>query len=125
MATVQEIESRRDRVLEKIRSIRSMRRGSVHEQQLKVPHKGKAEPVLRGPYYVHTRSEKGKTVSVRLTTQQELRQARDDVAAHKRFVQLCQEFEQLTEQLGELERRSDAAPPKKKPRKSRSNKIEK
>jgi hypothetical protein len=107
MNTIQDIESMRDRILAEMRSIRSMRRGTLTEQYLRVPHKGKKEPVLRGPYYVFSRKEKKKTVGYRLTTPEELEAARRDVAAHKRFVTLCREFEEWTERLGALDRQGE------------------
>ena len=89
-----------------IRAIRSMKRGTINEQYMKVPHKGKEQPVLRGPYYVFSRREGGKTVSERLTSPAALASAKADVAAHKRFVALCKEYEILTEKLGTIERNS-------------------
>ena len=103
MNAIEEAEDRRGAILEEIRDIRRMRRGSVNEQYLKVSHKNEKEPVLRGPYYVFTRSEKGRTVSWRLRTQADIEQAQEDVAAYKRFKLLCQELEELTERLGDLE----------------------
>lgn len=96
-----QLESRRNAILEEMRSIRSMRRGTINEQYLKVPRKGK-EPALRGPYYVLSRREGEKTVSWRLSGA-ELEKAKADVAAHKRFMLLCKEFEELTTHMGELE----------------------
>ena len=104
MDTVRQLEQRREWILDQLRQIRSMRRGTVNEQYLNVPHKGRVQPMLRGPYYVFSRSEGGKTVSRRLTNPQQVEQARADVAAHQRFIALCREFEQITEQLGQLER---------------------
>lgn len=104
MKKVQEVEARREAVLQEIRSIRSMKRGTLNEQYLKVHRKGLQEPALRGPYYVLSRSEGTKTVSERLRTPLQIQQAKRDIAAHKRFVQLCKEFEVLTEQLGVLSR---------------------
>ena len=103
MDTVQDLERRREAVLEQMRSIRSMRRGTVNQQYLKVPHKGRAHPGLCGPYYVLSHKEAGRTISHRLSAVQ-VEGARADVAAHKQFVELCREFEKLTAQLGELER---------------------
>jgi hypothetical protein len=102
MSTVRELETRRNAILEEMRSIRSMRRGTINEQYLKVPHKGKKEPVTRGPYHLFSRREGNKTVGYRLTTQEELEQAQKDVTAHKHFIELCKEFESLTEKMGEL-----------------------
>jgi hypothetical protein len=62
-------------------------------------------------------------VSRRLKSPAELEQAREDVAAHKRFVSLCEELETVIEKLGELERESDQPEAKKKRRRSPSSKI--
>jgi hypothetical protein len=51
MSLLQNLEKRREKILEQIKNIRFMRRGTINEQYLKVPQKGK-EPLLRGPYYV-------------------------------------------------------------------------
>ena len=40
--------------------------------------------------------------------------ARREVAAHKRFVELCQQYQQLTERLGQLERAGGGDPKKKR-----------
>jgi len=103
MDTVQELERRRNEVMKQMLAIRSMRRGTVNEQYLKVRHKGQSEPGRCGPYYVLSRKQAGRTISQRLPAAQ-VEQARNDVAAYRRFVALCQEFERLTEQLGQVER---------------------
>ena len=125
MIYVKDLESRREAILEEMRAIRSMKRGTINEQFLKVPHKGRKEPVLRGPYYMFTRREGGRTVGKRLTTPAELAQVRADLAAHKRFIALCKEFGELTEKLGELERLGKDDDQKKKRRSSPSNKTRK
>ena len=102
---IQEVETRRNIILEEMRSIRSMRRGTLNEQYFKIHLKGKKETRLQGPYYVLSRREGEKTFSQRLRSSAELEQARKDVAAHKRFVALCREFEQLTTRLGDMERK--------------------
>ena len=125
MKAVQQIETRREAILGQMRAIRSMERGSINEQFLKVAHKGKKEPVLRGPYYVISRREGNKTVGYRLKTPRELARAREDVQRHKRFQELCQDFERLTEQLGRLERELTEAEEEKKGLKSRSKRTPK
>lgn len=123
MNPIQQLEERRDAILEQMRSIRSMRRGTINEQLLKVRHKGKDKPVSRGPYYVLSRRQKGKTVSQRLTSREELKQAQKDVDAYKRFVSLCRQFEELTERLGQIERESDELKQEKKRPNSRSSRT--
>ena len=104
MDTVQQLEARRNAILEEMRSIRSMRRGTVNEQYFKTCLKGRKGMVRQGPYYVLSRREGAKTVSKRLRSVAELQQAQKDAAEYKRFLGLCQEFERLTARLGELER---------------------
>jgi hypothetical protein len=122
MNTIRELEARRSAILEEMRSMRSMKRGTINEQFLKVRLKGKEQPVLRGPYYVLSRREGNKTVSKRLSSPTQLQEANKDVEVHKRFVALCKEFELLSERLGELERQVQGGPEKKRPS-SPSNKT--
>ncbi len=125
MDTVQELEARRNAIIEQMRSIRSMRRGTISEQHFKTHLKGRKGVVLQGPYYVLSRREGGKTVSKRLRSPIELEQSRKDVAEHKTFLGLCQEFERLTARLGELERGEQGFEQEKKEFRSLSNKMRK
>lgn len=127
MATIQELESKRDAILREMRSIRSMRRGSINEQYLRVHHRGMKQPVARGPYYVLSRHEprSGKTVSRRLTSKKDIEKARTDIAAYHRFVALCREFQELTETLGELEGSLGVQGVEKKQQRLSSNKMQK
>ncbi len=125
MRSVAALETRRNAIAKEMLSIRSMRRGSVSEQYLDVKHKGKKEPVKRGPYYVWFRYTDKKPVSKRLTSKEEVKQVREDIAARRRFVALCEEFEELTDQLGELERCQPGLDSVKKTQKSPSNRIKK
>ena len=122
MKAIQELEEKREAVIDQMRAIRAMKRGTINEQYLKVRHKGKKQPVLRGPYHVLSRREGNRTVSERLHNDEELQRAREDVETHRRFVSLCREFERLTEQLGELER-AGGLDVEKKRRGSRSNRT--
>jgi hypothetical protein len=124
MDTVQQLEARRNAILEEIRSIRSMRRGTVNEQYFKTRLKGRKGIVHQGPYYVFSRREGQKTVSSRLRSEAELQQARKDVTEYKRFLGLCQEFERVTARLGELERSEQGLEQEKKRFRSPSSKTE-
>ena len=101
MDEIGKIEVRRREILKEMGEIRSMRKGSVTEQFLRVPQKGK-EPAKRGPYYTYTKKEKAKTVGRRLKAK-EVERFKDDVAAFHRFHGLCQEYAELTERLGDIE----------------------
>jgi len=125
MNTVQELEARRNAIIEQMRSIRSMRRGTINGQHFKTRLKGRKGVVLQGPYYVLSRREGEKTVSKRLRSPVELEQARKDVAEYKKFLGLCQEFERLTARLGELERAEQGLEQEKKEFRSLSNKMRK
>ncbi len=125
MDTVQQLEARRNGILEEMRSIRSMKRGTINEQYFKTRLKGKKAMVHQGPYYVLSRREEERTVSRRLRSAAELEQARKDVVEYKRFLGLCQEFERLTGRLGELERGGQGLEQEKKRFRSPSSKTEK
>jgi len=120
MDTMQQLEARRNAILEEMRTIRSMRRGTINEQYFRVPTKGTDKTKLQGPYYVVSRREGERTVSQRLRPS-ELEQAKRDIAAHKRFLGLCREFEVVTTKLAELEREEPSEGPEKKRRRSPSN----
>ena len=124
MDTIQQLEARRNAILEQMRSIRSMRRGTINEQYFKTRLKGTKGVVHQGPYYVLSRREGDKTVSKRLRSVGELEQGQKDVAEYKRFLGLCQEFERLTARLGELERTDQGLEQEKKRFRSPSSKTE-
>jgi hypothetical protein len=125
MDTIQQLEARRNAVLEEMRSIRSMLRGTINEQYFKTRLKGKKGIMHQGPYYVLSKRERDKTVSKRLRSVAELEQAQKDVAEYKRFLGLCQEFERLTAHLGALEKGEQGLEQEKKRFRSSSSKMEK
>jgi hypothetical protein len=120
MNPIAHLEARRLAILDEIRSLGPMRRGTINEQFFPAQRQGVKLQSLRGPYYVMSRREGHKIVSRRLTSPEELEQARSDIAAYKKFQSLCQEYEQVAEQLADLQR---TAEPKKKRLKSGLNKI--
>jgi len=125
MNILQELEVRRNSILEEMRSIRSMEKGTITEQYFQTVSPGEKKAVRQGPYYVFSRREGDKTVSRRLRSPAALEQARQDVAAYKKFLTLCQEFVQLTEKLGALAKRDPERQLEKKRHKSPWSKMEK
>lgn len=125
MDTIAAIDRKRRDILEEMLAMRSMKRGTINEQFFEVKLMGKTKPVRRGPYYVLSRREGKKTVSQRLTSSQDLERARQDIHVQKRFRELCREFEELTERLGELERELAEGTQEKKLRRSPSRKTRK
>jgi hypothetical protein len=104
-----------------MRLIQSMKRGTLSIRPEKIRVKGEKEPVLRGPYPLFVRRDGKRTVGRRLRSAEEVAQIREDIAAYERFMALCKEYAQVTEQLGDLDRTTTAPIEalKKKP-KSRS-----
>ena len=91
----------REEIIEKIKEIRTMKRGTINEQFLKVSRKEK-EPSIKGPYYVLSRNEGRKTVGFRLNSQEELELATKDVEAYKEFNKLTKEFVSVTESITDI-----------------------
>lgn len=104
----QELDAKRKLVVHKMMAIRSMKRGTINEQFVPRVSKGRATDVLRGPYYVLSRREHGRTVSVRVSGGQ-LQEVRADLSRFEEFKDLCEEFARLTERLGEMEREQAAS----------------
>lgn len=114
METRNDFEQKRQEIVREMLAITAMRRGTINEQYFKVNQKGKSEPMLRGPYFVFSRREGSRTVSERLTSPQQLDQARQDISAYKKFQDLCKEFAELTEQMCALERQKTPFKEKKR-----------
>jgi hypothetical protein len=97
MSLLQNLEKQRKKNIRTIKSIRFMRRGTISEPYLKVPQKVK-EPLLRGPYYVLSWNEDGKTRGIRLKPN-ELEQTKKDIKAYKNFQILAKEFVKIAEAM--------------------------
>lgn len=120
------LERQRMEILKQMGQIRTMRRGTVSEQFLKVPHQGQAKPVERGPYFLWQYWDKGKPIRKRLRSSAEVAAARKEVAAHKEFEELCARYVGVAEALADLERQeTDSNDALKKRLKSRSSKAQK
>jgi len=97
------IELKRKGVAEQMLRLGAMRRGTLNEQYLSAARGGAGPAVPYGPYYVLSRKESGKTVSRRIRAR-DVERVQGEIACHNRFMELCREFVELSEQLGEAQR---------------------
>lgn len=124
MDQIQELEARRQEILQELAGIRALRKGSLNEQWFPVVRDGKKTNELRGPYYVWTYKMGKKTVSERLKEEEAVALAREHAANYRRFKELCTELEGLIVELGEtLSRESVARDQVKKGLNSRPRKA--
>ena len=124
MATIRSLDARRQSVVEELLSMRSLHPGNINEQFVKGQRGGKA--VMRGPYPVLCWRVGKKVFSQRLRSEQEIREAQRDTGNFRRFKELCKQLEDMTLELGKLEReQKSAVETVKKTRKSPSNKARK
>jgi hypothetical protein len=103
-----QLEQRRDQILQQIKAIDRLRRGSLSRQFFKKP--GCASQPRQGPYYVLQGYIQGQKFSERVPADQ-APQIEPLVANYKRFEQLAEEFVNVTDQLTRL---SQSAPDAKK-----------
>lgn len=126
MTRIHDLEARRKQVLTELAAIRSLRKGSLNEQWFPILRNGKKTGEVRGPYFIWSYKVGKKTVSERIKDQAAVTWAKENTGNYRRFKELCAEFEELTAELGELERKKGrGADLLKKRLKSRSNKAKK
>ena len=114
---------RRQEVVQKLLELRCLERGALSEQYVTRSGPPGQPAVKRGPYFVLSRWEDGRNRSRRVK-REEVAQVRQDLANYESFMALCHELEDLTRQLGVLERKAAASEEAiKKGLKSRSNRV--
>jgi hypothetical protein len=100
-----------------------MRRGSVVEQFVETVRKDGSKS-RRGPYYLHSYKEKGKTISRRLPDRNEVARYRAQIQAFRRFQEVTSRLLEIGEQISELLMAQDGVK-KTSRRKSKSSKTRK
>jgi hypothetical protein len=94
-----QLEARREQILQQIKAIDRLRRGSLSRQFFK---KRRSHPkAQQGPYYVLQGYVQGRKFSERVPAQQAA-QLEPLVANYKRFEQLAEEFVSVTDQITRL-----------------------
>jgi hypothetical protein len=120
MMSIENLEKRREELLSQIEEIRTMKRGTINEQYLKVPRKGK-EPSVRGPYYVLSRNEGGKTVGFRIKNDEKLKLLQKDIENYKKFNDLSKEFVSVMEAITDIKRSENITDSKKNGKHTKKN----
>jgi hypothetical protein len=102
------LEQQREQVLEQMRSIERLRRGSFRRQFFKLEQAGRT--VTRGPYYLLQGFIRGRKFAERVPAEV-AEQVGQQVQDYQRFQQLAERFVTVTDQLTRL---ADQAPGSKK-----------
>ena len=103
---IRALAQRQQCILLEIAAIHAMKKGSVTHQRTVVKQTGKKTPDHNGPYPVLTWKEDGKTRSMRLKSDEEIRWAEQAIGNYRRFASLCREYEELGEQAALAQRQT-------------------
>ena len=101
MSRIEELRARRKEIVETLASLEQIRRGSVIEQYVEHLRKDGAI-VRRGPYPLYSFKEKGKTVSRRLRSDEEVKACREQIRRFRRFGKLVEELVRIGEEISDL-----------------------
>lgn len=101
MTPMEKLETQRQRLLKELAELGPMRRGSVSEQFVESRGRDGVKK-RRGPYFVYTHKEKGKTVSRRLTSPEQVSLCQRQIDAFRRFQELTAQLLQVGEQASNL-----------------------
>lgn len=102
MNTLEQIQQQREALVNQMLQITSACAGSINEQYLPKRKEGKPTGEKVGPYFVLTAKRKGRTVSKRLKGDKALHQTQVAIDNHHKLRRLMKEFEELTQQMGEI-----------------------
>ncbi len=122
MSRIEQLRARRKEIVETLTSLEQIRRGSVVEQYVDYVRKD-GSVVRRGPYPLYSFKEKGKTISRRLRSDEEVKACREQIGRFGRFRKLVEELVRIGEEISDLAP-TDHAGQKKTPR-SRSTRSRK
>ncbi len=106
--TISQLEDRREQILQQIKAIDRLRRGSLSRQFFKKRRPRAHAKAQQGPYFVLQGYVQGQKFSERVPAQQ-ASLLEPLVANYKRFVQLAEEFVTVTDQITHLAEEQPAA----------------
>jgi hypothetical protein len=102
METQAKLTRQRNQILAQLATLGPMRKGSLSQQYVQTVLKDGAKS-QRGPYTVYTCKENGKTLSRRLTRQDEVALYREQIATFRRFQELTADLARIGQQLADCE----------------------
>ncbi len=126
MGTMSELRETKRQILQGIVELTDMRKGSVVEQYVEAKRKD-GRLVRRGPYFLYSYKDKGKTISRRLLNPLAAEICREEIREFRKFEQLCEELADVSQRIcdrKQAEDQSESDGPKKK-RRSTSRKKSK
>lgn len=100
MNTAEKLMERRNSILKEIVDIGPMRRGSMTPQFVEAVNK-KGQKYRRGPYTLYSFKDKGKTVSKRITRDQDEKTYREQIEAFRQFQSLSSELVEVSQSLAD------------------------
>ena len=109
---ISQIRARREEIIRELSELEPMRRGSITEQYLEAAGR-EGERKRRGPYPLYSYKEKGRTISRRLKSREEVERYRCQIDNFRRFEGLIRELVQIGEKMCE---RSEVGVEKKRRR---------
>lgn len=115
MRSSERLEAERQEILREMGAIERMRRGTVNEQYIRTRQKD-GGVVENGPYFLYSRTEKGRSVSQRLAEGEVVRY-REETENCRRFKELANRCVLVCENLADQD---EGTREKKRPRRSRS-----
>jgi len=86
MKSMEQLEAERQEIIRDMAGIERMRRGTVSEQYVKTRQRD-GSVIENGPYFLYSRTEKGRSVSQRITA--------DDLDQYRKETENCRRFKEL------------------------------
>lgn len=100
-------QERKKEIINQIKKIGDMRRGSVSEQHYEAKHKD-GSIVRQGPYFLYSYKDKGKTVSRRLSGPGEAEYYRKEIGEFRHFEQLSRQLIVTSHRICDLKTQAEA-----------------
>lgn len=101
-AVTREVEQQQNALLDQMRTLRVMRRGTLSRQEYSQRRARKQGTGASGPYFVWQGSHSGKHFSKRVSAQ-EAEQVKHEIETRQQFERLCEEYVRLGEALATRE----------------------